>query len=391
MCIHTTHLLFTCGHHLDLPTTGKNHVPPIYCDRVKSELDWYHTQPDRKPEPIPYPPPRPCPLVWGSQPFSGNTQVVAQKHPCAVCVALHGLAGINAIEAQIAKQEPQPPKRKKKGSKGKKVDKKWIWVSVKGDGWTGLQKVPANASSARKPADATLTRAEISTVTDYEARLSPYQVTLDPYSSPSEAAATLPAAIRPYYEPQSAAESFALMQEAGRRGMDMYMNYPDSRLQMPQGTVTEANILGAVPAYAIQPVPVPYQGEIQLWAYQGHNPEIFNPAFQADGSQQTGPNFLPDGTVELPDEAEMYGEAAAQHTVGATTPSDQSDTYDDTLINRKQSPRQHIQQSIVPQGQTRESGNPQEEHRRCSIESKDGVVRSTSPLVLHPRPHSSMQ
>ena len=396
MCLHTTHLLFSCGHHLELSKSGKEYIKPVYCDRVKQELEWYHSQPKRTPEPVPYPAPRPCPLVCGTQAFTGNMLVKPQKSPCPSCVSLHGLAGINAIESERAKQEENSPKRKKRLSKGKRTDKVWIWRPISGEDWVGLEKVLVDATEAAKISQASTTpEKEKTQPAEQEATLSPassFQV-IYVHPSPPVPANIPSAALPPAFEPQTAAQTFAYLEEAGRRGMEMYTNFADPRLVMPQGAVPpealmapSSNVVSypTMTMYPTPPLTEPAPAFYPHWTpHQGYGYEVTYPPNLPYGVvQQVGaPNPADTGVTVSP----------TQPTIQLVTPSSSSAHEKSSVEHRTQDPHNDTESQPPARRLSEVFDALQEQTRRMSIRSEQSPRAPASPLVVDPRPSSACE
>ncbi|MCJ1326789.1 hypothetical protein MMC10_003455 [Thelotrema lepadinum] len=336
MCIHYTHVQFGCGHRVEAIQTGRDYIRPTYCDRVKQALDWYHTQPDRKPEPVPVPPPRPCQLFDGNKLFAGNRYMIMQKTPCALCVTLGGLTGINALQDQKmeTRQEQSRSKRKRKWNKGKQSpagNYQWVWksgVGSNGDNWQGVEKVRVRiwSGQSKNTAEASpaTSRTEASVGADHAGMVSPTQAAAGNEASLSPEAPIMTPPVAPLPELDAATGSFMYSQELARRGIAMFTDYPDSRLAFPQGMVPN----GPITTFTAPPDP----SVLSMGAYNTQAP-IFVPGnsfypplaphiyyeMPTVPEEPVGPVYLPDGTVECPrwdqdDEFECFREAFADHT-----------------------------------------------------------------------------
>ena len=412
MCIHTTHLLFSCGHYVELPTSGKDYVPPKYCEQVKNDLDWYHTQPDRTPEPFPHPAPRPCPLVWGTHPFIGNVQNLPQKHPCAACVVLHGLSGINAIEAQKTIHEPQPAKGrgKQKGSRASRTGKKWMWKPVAGDDWKGLEKVLVDASEAAKISKGSPAQPKnkpTTTTADHDSPSSSSKGEAEIQNTAPPLPAGIPlAALPPSFEPRSAAEIFAFLEEAGRRGLDMYTNYPDTRAPMPQGMVPHGISMAAPvpPTTAPALPPLPPAAHAPQACCEPCADHMYQPWPQYQGGGFfCDPSFAPYfsyGTVvyhsTAPEPMGMAGVTPSiQPYVQFTAPSngDSADGQHATA-NHPHSQQYPFQNGVASPNPTRPLIDVfealQADTRCLSIRSAEEQTTPASPLVCSCRPKSAV-
>ena len=76
-----------CWHLSAVPGVGPHYVSPIYCDRVRQAIDFYHTQPGRIPEPMPLPYPKACCPAWGTLTQTGNVLVRAVDAYCPDCIS----------------------------------------------------------------------------------------------------------------------------------------------------------------------------------------------------------------------------------------------------------------------------------------------------------------
>ncbi|MCJ1476414.1 hypothetical protein MMC13_005080 [Lambiella insularis] len=87
MCLHTTHAFYLqCRHLTPIPPIVPFYVPLIPCLRLTSELEWYHTQPDRLPEQVAYPAPKPCPIT------PATIRIQMQDGVCYTCAQGHNTA-----------------------------------------------------------------------------------------------------------------------------------------------------------------------------------------------------------------------------------------------------------------------------------------------------------
>ena len=417
MCIHFTHVLFTCGHFVEIPTVGKDHIPPSYCERVKQELDWYHTQPDRKPEPVPYPPPRACPLIYGTTTFQGTTGVKTQDNPCANCVTMYGLTGVNALQIQRVeqRQKQSQSKRRKRWNKGKHpANHKWVWISSSGvwengDRYNGVDKVRVRTtgqSGKNDGASPAPSKTQLNAESDYEATPSPLiqaEAGKGQVSSPEIAIASSPMALPEL--PQTAIESYVYAQEAGRRGIAMHMDYPDSRFPLRRDIM--ANSLLATPATTAPLDPSTlitgdYGFQVPMFApvngfYPSTAPQSYHeaPAVVYHGGFYPGPIWLPDGTVLEPDDDEEPFREAFASSIPAKA---------ETLtphVNRTEFPNQASSSpDVVPNPQSLEqhnaqcdsklpSGSPRPIVRLSGIQKEDNTARRHSTTAVERKPPST--
>ena len=71
-----------CSH---VTTVQPFYISPQYCKEVRQALDHYHSQPQRLPESVPVPNPRPCPLVPGDALTPGNCLTLRVTGICEIC------------------------------------------------------------------------------------------------------------------------------------------------------------------------------------------------------------------------------------------------------------------------------------------------------------------
>ena len=195
---------------------------------------------------------------------------------------------------------------------------------MSGEGWKGLMKVRSHSSAKARSStpSPTLSKGELSFLSENEALLSPTPHIPQPLQTPSMPGVTPTSApppvivLPPESEQQTAAENFALLNEAGLRGMQMFEGYPDNRLAMPQGTFDPRVLLapGTAPIFPLSSAGYGMKGPMLIPVSNFYPPppmlQLSEPALY---KVRQPVQFL-DGTVELPDDEESHREAVAGET-----------------------------------------------------------------------------